>query len=83
MHAVNRRVAVAAMTLWVLGLAVLGFGLTQLDTNVEGAYFNRAVDAQQDVVYATSVEGKAWIVASSVLLAFAGVASAMAVLRRP
>ncbi len=58
-------------------------GLLSLGATVEGAYFNRSVGAgPEDAAFATSVDGKGWLIAGTVLVAAGGAAWAAAALRR-
>ncbi len=79
----NRRLELAGFALLLAGIASLVVGLLSLGATVEGAYFNRSVGAgPEDGVFATSVDGKGWLIAGTGLVAAGGAASAAALRRQ-
>jgi len=70
------------VALLVAGIACLVTGLVQLGNPViEGAYFDRAVGAASEAVFAGTIDGRGWVLAGTVLVALGGALATVAAAR--
>lgn len=77
----GRLVAAGALFL-VAGIVCLTIGILELPPDVEGTFFNDPGDAAVVGVFAGPIEGRAWLIAGTVLAGLGGALALIAAARR-